>query len=67
LNTKIAEGKRKGESYSPALSLQDVFSDPENSPGFHQKTSCLFISEQGIWRNLEKERRIIKLHLKNEE
>ena len=32
-NTVIAIGKRKGESCSPALSLQDVFSDPGNSPG----------------------------------
>jgi hypothetical protein len=37
---KIAEGKRKGESYGPALSLQDVFSDSANLEGMQQKTSC---------------------------
>jgi hypothetical protein len=39
-STKIAEGKRKGESYGEALSLQDVFSESENSPRIQQKTSC---------------------------
>ena len=32
-NMVIAIGKRKEESYGPVLSLQDVFSDPENSFG----------------------------------
>jgi hypothetical protein len=36
---KIAEGKRKGESYREALSLQDVFSDSGNATGSSQKTS----------------------------
>ena len=35
----IAEGKRKGESYGEALSLQDVFSDSANLEGMQQKTS----------------------------
>ena len=32
-NMVIAEGKRKEERYGQALSLQDVFSDSENSSG----------------------------------
>jgi len=40
-NMVIAIGKRKGESYGPALSLQDVFSDSANLGGMQQKTSCL--------------------------
>ena len=36
LNGRIAEGKRR---YAQALSLQDVFSDPQNSAGIQQKTS----------------------------
>ena len=39
-NLVIAKGKRKGESYGPALSLQDVFSDSANAHGIQQKTSC---------------------------
>jgi hypothetical protein len=39
LNSKIAKGKRKEESYGPALSLQDVFSDSANLTGRQQKTS----------------------------
>lgn len=42
---KIAEGKRKEESYGPALSLQDVFSDSGNASGSSQKTSRQFKSE----------------------
>jgi len=38
LNTKVAIGKRKGESHGPGLSLQDVFSDPGNLAGRQQKT-----------------------------
>ena len=36
---RIAEGKRKGESHSEALSLQDVFSDSGSATGNSQKTS----------------------------
>ena len=46
-NMEIAIGKRKGESYGPALSLQDVFSDSANLAGRQQKTSCLSETEQG--------------------
>ncbi len=52
LSKRIAEGKRNEESYGQVLSLQDVFSESENSLGIQQKTSCLFRYEQGIWRNL---------------
>ena len=62
-NMVISIGKRKGESYGPALSLQDVFSESENSPGFHQKTSCPFVIEQGIWRNLKG--KYVKIKLPN--
>jgi hypothetical protein len=37
-NMVIAIGKRKGESYGPAMSLQDVFSDSANLAGRQQKT-----------------------------
>lgn len=40
LNSKIAKGKRKGESDGWAKSLQDVFSDSANLGGRQQKTSC---------------------------
>ena len=46
-NMVIAKGKRKGESYGPALSLQDVFSDSANLAGMQQKTSCLSEIGQG--------------------
>ena len=46
LNIKVAKGKRKWESYGPALSLQDVFSDSANLVGMQQKTSCLSETEQ---------------------
>ena len=46
-NMVISIGKRKGESYGPALSLQDVFSESANLVGMQQKTSCLFDTEQG--------------------
>ena len=46
-NLVIAIGKRKGESYGPALSLQDVFSDSANLAGRQQKTSCLSEIGQG--------------------
>jgi len=39
-NFVITIGKRKEEAYSPALLLQDVFSDPANQVGWQQKTSC---------------------------
>ena len=54
LNTKVAEGKRKGESYGPALSLQDVFSDSGNLEGMQQKTSRPFEIEQGKEAQLQK-------------
>ena len=38
-NKVVAIGKRKGECYGPALSLQDVFSDSANLEGMQQKTS----------------------------
>ncbi len=46
-NMVIAIGKRKGESYGPALSLQDVFSDSANLAGRQQKTSRLSGTGQG--------------------
>jgi len=46
-NMVIAIGKRKGESYGPALSLQDVFSDSANLAGREQKTSRLSEIGQG--------------------
>ena len=33
LNREITEGKRKGENYGLALSLQDVFSESQNASG----------------------------------
>jgi len=42
----IAEGKRKGNSVGPVLSLQDVFSDPANPEGRQKKTSRPFANEQ---------------------
>ena len=55
-NMVIAIGKRKGESYGQALSLQDVFSDPGNSPGIQKKTPCLFIFEQVKFAQLGNEK-----------
>ena len=46
-NMVIAKGKRKGESYGQALSLQDVFSDSASLAGRQQKTSCLSETGQG--------------------
>ena len=46
-NSWVAIGKRKGESYGPALSLQDVFSDSANLSGKQQKTSRLSEIGQG--------------------
>ena len=46
-NRIIAKGKRKGESYGQALSLQDVFSDSANLSGMQHKTSCLSEIGQG--------------------
>ena len=37
-NMEIAIGKRKGEGYDPAMSLQDVFSDSANLTGGQKKT-----------------------------
>jgi hypothetical protein len=54
LHREIAEGKRKGESYGLALSLQDVFSESQNASGSSLKTSCLFKSEQEKKTQLEK-------------
>ena len=51
-NMVFAIGERKEKSYGPALSLQDVFSESENSLGLQQETSCLFNFEQGVRRNL---------------
>lgn len=45
-NMVFAIRKRKGESYGPVLSLQDVFSESENASGNQQKTSCLLENEQ---------------------
>lgn len=47
-NMVIAIGKRKGESYGPALSLQDVFSDSANLAGMQQKNSCLPTGKAGL-------------------
>ena len=46
-NRIIARGKRKGESFGQALSLQDVFSDSANLAGMQQKTSRLSENGQG--------------------
>jgi hypothetical protein len=46
-NRIIAKGKRKGERFGQALSLQDVFSDSANLAGMHQKTSSLSEIGQG--------------------
>jgi hypothetical protein len=46
-NSWVAIGKRKGQSYGPALSLQDVFSDSANLAGMQQKTSRLSEIGQG--------------------
>ena len=54
LSRKIAEGKRKGESYREALSLQDVFSDSGNAFGNSQKTSCLSKTGQVKGAQLER-------------
>jgi hypothetical protein len=51
---KIAEGKRKGESYREAVSLQDVFSDSGSATGSSQKTSCPSEPGQGKETQLEK-------------
>jgi hypothetical protein len=37
-NQLKTKGKRKGEGMAPAVSLQDVFSDPENAHGIQEKT-----------------------------
>ena len=47
IKIKVEEGKRKGESYGPALSLQDVFSDSANLEGMQQKTSAQSETGQG--------------------
>ena len=51
---KIAEGKRKGESYIEALSLQDVFSDSIKASGSSQKTSLPSDTERRKETQLEK-------------
>jgi hypothetical protein len=51
---KIAEGKRKGESYGEALSLQDVFSDSGSATGSSQKTSSPSDTERRKGAQLEK-------------
>ena len=53
-NRVIAKGKRKGESYGQALSLQDVFSDSANLAGMQQKTSCRPKLDRGNWSQLQK-------------
>ena len=53
-NRIIAKGKRKGESYGPALSLQDVFSDSANLAGKQQKTSRRPKLDGGNQAQLEK-------------
>jgi hypothetical protein len=50
----IAEGKRKGESYGEALSLQDVFSDSGSATGSSQKTSLPSDTERRKGAQLEK-------------
>lgn len=37
-NQLKTKGKRKGECIALAVSLQDVFSDPENAHGIQEKT-----------------------------
>jgi hypothetical protein len=51
---KIAEGKRKGESYGEALSLQDVFSDSGSATGSSQKTSLPSDTERRKGAQLDK-------------
>ena len=53
-NRVIAKGKRKGESYGQALSLQDVFSDSANLAGMQQKTSRRPKLDRGNWSQLQK-------------
>jgi hypothetical protein len=53
LSRRIAEGKRKGESYREALSLQDVFSDSRNASGSIQKTSLPSDTERRKGAQLE--------------
>ncbi len=53
-NMVIAKGKRKGESYSRAMSLQDVFSDSANLAGMQQKTSRRPKPDRGNWSQLQK-------------
>jgi len=54
LSKRIAEGKRKGECYREALSLQDVFSDSGSATGSSQKTSCPSDTERRKGTQLEK-------------
>ncbi len=53
-NVSVAEGKKKEESYGPAVSSQDVFSDSENLAGRHQKTLPMFANEHGKMTQLQK-------------
>ena len=53
MNGKITEGKRKEDSYSQALSLQDVFSDSGNASGSSQKTSLPSDTERRKGAQLE--------------
>jgi hypothetical protein len=53
LSRMIAGGKRKGESYREALSLQDVFSDSGNDSGSSQKTYLPSDTERGKRAQLE--------------
>ena len=53
-NRIIAKGKRKGESYGQALSLQDVFSDSANLSGMQQKTSFRPKLDRENWSQLQK-------------
>jgi hypothetical protein len=53
LSRRIAEGKRKGESYGQALSLQDVLSDSGNTFGSSQQTYLPFDTERRKGAQLE--------------
>ena len=56
-NLVIAIGKRKEESYSRAMSLQDVFSDSANLVGMQQKTISPVRNRTGVnCRNSKKKK-----------
>ena len=57
---RINGREEKWGKLAEALSLQDVFSDPQNYSDSSQKTSCLFKYEHEKRRNLE---RMVKIFL----